>query len=314
VCVGFVKRRETRSANAAGRLYTEASRSIEPFGGGQCDGCQAGSAVPVINSRNPIITVDTSEEQRFLELVARVADRLTIPLYTCSVTTGLAREGGAALYNSDQPEQALANIALVQGDGIFLLKDFGCYCENDKISRKLRDLADGFRTARRSIILLAAGLSLPPEVSADAVEFQLGLPSADELLIAVRSTLTELSASQGVLNSLDAVGLGQLTKILTGLPEEEALRECDARGRNQCDPRLGKEPRGACRLISIRDSLRVGTIKKARRGGAPGLFVWGRIIFSVRRKTQNRKPYHRRERGATIRARCYPDRTTSRRH
>lgn len=178
----------------------------------------------LINSRNPIIAVETSEELRFSTLLARVADRLTIPLYAWSVTTGLARVGGAALYNSDQPEQALANIGSIQGDGIFLLKDFARYCENDRISRKLRDLADGFRTARRSIVLLSAALSLPAELSADAVEFQLGLPSAEELLNGVRSTLAELNASQGVMNSLDAVGIGGLAKSLTGLSEEEALR------------------------------------------------------------------------------------------
>lgn len=194
----------------------------------------------LINSRNPIITVETSEEQRFTALLERVAERLTIPLYAWSVTTGLARVGGAALYNSEQPEQALANIGTVQGDGIFLLKDFARYCDNDKISRKLRDLADGFRTTRRSIVLLAASLSLPPELSADAAEFQMGLPSAEELLGAVRSTLAELSAAQGVPNALDALALGQLAKNLVGLSEEEALRvlrQC-ALGRGRADAGL----------------------------------------------------------------------------
>jgi AAA+ superfamily predicted ATPase len=178
----------------------------------------------LVNSRNPIITVETCEEQRFCALLESVAERLAIPLYVWSVTTGLGRAGGAALYNSDQPEQALATIGTVQGDGIFLLKDFGRYCDNDRISRRLRDLADGFRTARRSIVLLAASLSLPAELSADAVEFQLGLPSAEELLGGVKCTLAQLNSSQGVPNGLDALGLGQLAKNLTGLSEEEALR------------------------------------------------------------------------------------------
>ena len=178
----------------------------------------------LVNSHNPIITVETNEEQRFSALLDRVADRLSLPLYTWSVTTGLARAGGVALYNSDQPEQALTNIATIHGDGIFLLKDFVRYCDNDRVSRRLRDLADGFRTARRSIVLLAASLVLPAELSADAVEFKLGLPSAEELLGGVKASLAEMNASQGVPNSLDAVGLGQLAKNLTGLPEEEALR------------------------------------------------------------------------------------------
>jgi len=123
----------------------------------------------LINSRNPIVTVETSEEQRLVALLERVTADLQIPLFVWSVTNGLARAGGAGLYNSDQPEQALTNIGTVQGDGIFLLKDFGRYCDNDRISRRLRDLADGFRTARRSIVILGAAIQLPPELVADAV-------------------------------------------------------------------------------------------------------------------------------------------------
>jgi AAA+ superfamily predicted ATPase len=194
----------------------------------------------LVNSRNPIITVETSEEQRFSALLDRVAERLAIPLYTWSVTTGLARAGGAALYNSDQPEQALANIGTIQGDAIFLLKDFARYCDNDRISRRMRDLADGFSTARRSIVLLAASLTLPPELSADAAGFQLGLPSAEELVGGVRCVLAELNASHGLPNALDAVAMGQLAKNLTGLSEEEALRtlrQC-VMGRGKADAGL----------------------------------------------------------------------------
>ncbi|HUL35012.1 MAG TPA: AAA family ATPase [Candidatus Eisenbacteria bacterium] len=178
----------------------------------------------LINSRNPIVTVETSEEQRFSELLDRVAADLGIPLFVWSVTTGLARAGGTGLYNSDQPEQALTNIATVQGDGIFLLKDFCRYCDNDRISRRLRDLADGFRTARRSIVILGAAIHLPPELDADAVEFPLGLPSVEELTSGVKATLAELNRTQAIGSSLDMTGIANLAKCLTGLPEDDALR------------------------------------------------------------------------------------------
>jgi AAA+ superfamily predicted ATPase len=193
----------------------------------------------LVNSRNPIVTVETGEEPRFVELLERVAVDLGIPLYVWSVTTGLARTGGAALYNSDQPEQALANISTVQGDGIFLLKDFGRYCDNDRISRRLRDLADGFRTARRSIVILGAEIHLPAELAADAVEFQLGLPSVEELSSGVKATLAELNRSQGIASSLDAAGVAQLAKNLSGLPEEDALRVL-----RQCVLRRGRADAG----------------------------------------------------------------------
>jgi len=178
----------------------------------------------LVNSRHPIVTVETSEEARFSTLVECVAEELGIPLYVWSVTAGLGRFGGAALYNSDQPEQALTTIASIQGDGIFLLKDFCRYCDNDRISRRLRDLADGFRTARRSIVLLGATVQLPPELDADAVAFQLGLPSVEELIGGVKATLAELNRTQGIASSLDAAGVGQLAKNLAGLAEDDALR------------------------------------------------------------------------------------------
>ena len=178
----------------------------------------------LINSRTPLITVETSEEQRFSELLTAVAADLGVPLFTWSVTEGLARPGGAALYNSDQPEQALANLATIHGDGIFLLKDFARYCDNDRISRRLRDLADSFRTALRSIVLLAASLSLPPELQADSAPFQLALPSAEELLPGVQHVLAEVSREQSLPSTLDVMGISQLAKNLAGLTEEEALR------------------------------------------------------------------------------------------
>ncbi|MGC1604842.1 MAG: hypothetical protein WA748_04920, partial [Candidatus Acidiferrum sp.] len=89
----------------------------------------------LINSRHPIITVETPEEERFEELLLDVARELGVPLYEWSVTTGLAKYRGAPIYNTEQPEQGLANIPLIQGDTIFLLKDFARYCDNDRICR-----------------------------------------------------------------------------------------------------------------------------------------------------------------------------------
>lgn len=178
----------------------------------------------LINSRNPIISVESEEEERFTRLLAAVAADLGVSLYVWSVTVGLAKWGGAPLYNSDQPEQALTNIAAIQDNGIFLLKDFGRYCDNDRISRRLRDLADGFRTARRSIVLLAASIQLPKELAADAAAFQLGLPSAEELLPGVKRVLAELSHDQALPIALDQLAIVQAARNLVGLPEEEALR------------------------------------------------------------------------------------------
>jgi AAA+ superfamily predicted ATPase len=178
----------------------------------------------LINSRHPILTVETPEEERVEQLLLEVATQLAVPLFTWSVTTGLARFHGAPIYNSDTPEAALSNMSVVDGDAIFLLKDFARYCDNDKVCRRLRELAEKFRAARRSIVITAGSIQLPPELSGDAAPFELGLPSNDEVLAGVKQTLADLNRENHVPVALDAASMQQLAKNLAGLPLAEAMR------------------------------------------------------------------------------------------
>jgi ATP-dependent 26S proteasome regulatory subunit len=178
----------------------------------------------LVNSRHPIITVETPEEERLEQLLSEVAADLAVPLYTWSVTAGLAKAQGAPIYHTDSPEQGLANIALLLGDAIFLLKDFARYCDNDRVCRRLRELAEQFRSARRSIVITSAALQLPPDLQSDSVPFQLGLPTADQLLSGIKNVLAEMNRTQQIPIALDIVGISQLAQNLVGLPQEEAMR------------------------------------------------------------------------------------------
>jgi hypothetical protein len=177
----------------------------------------------LVNSHHPLITVETSEEERLEQLALDVAAELAVPMYTWSVTAGLAKAHGSPIYNTDSPEQAVANIALIQGDAIFLLKDFTRYCENDRVCRRLRELAEKFRAERRSILITSAALQLPPDLRGDSIPFQLGLPTADDLLSGVKAVLAEMNRTQQIPIALDLTGITQLAQNLVGLPQEEAL-------------------------------------------------------------------------------------------
>jgi ATP-dependent 26S proteasome regulatory subunit len=178
----------------------------------------------LVNSHHPIITVETSEEERLEQLALDVAAELAVPMYTWSVTAGLAKAHGSPIYNTDSPEQAVANIALIQGDAIFLLKDFTRYCENDRVCRRLRELAEKFRAERRSILITSAALQLTPDLRGDSIPFQLGLPTADDLLPGVKTVLAEMNRTQQIPVALDLTAITQLAQNLVGLPQEEAMR------------------------------------------------------------------------------------------
>lgn len=178
----------------------------------------------LINSRQPIISVETAEEERLEALLFDVATEMDVPMFRWSVTKGLSRFRGEALYNSDAPEAALTNIATISGDGIFLLKDFARYCDNDKVCRRLRELAEQFRTARRSIVIAAAAVELPADLNGDVAVFAFALPTAEELAPGVKEVLREASTRQMLPMALGSDGATLLAKNLAGLPMEEALR------------------------------------------------------------------------------------------
>jgi ATP-dependent 26S proteasome regulatory subunit len=178
----------------------------------------------LINSRHPILTVQTTEEERFESFLADVALQIGVPLFTWSVTAGLAKFHGAPIYHTEDPEAALSNAGLIAGDGIFLLKDFARYCENDRVCRRLRELAERFRTERRSIVITAAAIELPPDLEGEALPFAFGLPDAEELRSAVRKGLAEVAVELQIPATTDAAFVAQAAQHLSGLPLAEAVR------------------------------------------------------------------------------------------
>ena len=179
----------------------------------------------LVNSRHPLIAVETYEESRVEELLAEVAAELDVPLFVWSVTTGLMRRGTTQpIYQTEQPELALANIAQIRGDALFLLKDFARYLDQDRILRRMRELAQSFREVRRSIILSGPSLKLPAELNDQVAPFHLDLPDAGLLLPLVLETVATLRKQHPLKVELDAAGMRQLAQNLIGLTLDEARR------------------------------------------------------------------------------------------
>lgn len=178
----------------------------------------------LVNSEYALIYLETWEEARAAEIVALVAEDLGVPLYTWAITTGFARAGGAPIYNSQTPAQALATIGGMRGDGLYLLKDFHKYFDQDVIIRKLRDLVQQFRRARRSIIITSPVVTIPIELEKDIARYSLGLPDEVGLYQLVGATARELMEEHHILNQLPPARLPEVVRSLRGLTLDEARR------------------------------------------------------------------------------------------
>jgi hypothetical protein len=178
----------------------------------------------LVNSRYPIIYLETWEETRATEILRLVTHDLGVNLYVWTLTRGLSRVGGAPIYNTREPIQALTEIGGVEGDALYLLKDFHKHLEDQVVVRKVRDLALQFRRTRRSIVISAPVVTIPIELERETARFQLGLPDELELTRLVQLTANDLSEKHRVRRELPEDQVPRLARALRGLTLEEGRR------------------------------------------------------------------------------------------
>jgi len=208
----------------------------------------------LINSSTPIVVMETVEETRAVSLVRSACAELNLAVFEWSIADGLVRSGSnapavpgvdlqmrinaarhaadpnapesskAAIYNTLDPVQALANMETMTLEAVFILKDFHRHLDNPVVVRRLRDVGQKFSTNRRTVVLTAPDITMPPEL-ASLVEFlDLPLPDAPRLRQIIEETYKRLSKTCTLQLKLDAAGVDAMAANLRGLTEEEAER------------------------------------------------------------------------------------------
>jgi SpoVK/Ycf46/Vps4 family AAA+-type ATPase len=140
-----------------------------------------------------------------------------------SVMSGLTREG-TSIYNTREPAQVLGHLKSMTIEAVFILKDFHRHMDDPVVVRRLRDVAHGFEGKRRTLIITAPALSLPPELSTLVEHLDLPLPDLKELRAVVEHTFAMITRTRSLKNKLDAAGMDAVAHNLRGLTEEEAER------------------------------------------------------------------------------------------
>lgn len=208
----------------------------------------------LINSSTPIVVMETVEEVRAVDLVRTACSELNMAVFEWSIADGLVRSGTkepaipsaglqlrinaarraadpnapesaqAAIYNTQDPVQVLANLESMSMEAVFILKDFHRHMDSPVVVRRLRDVGQKFATNRRTIVLTSPSIEMPAEL-ASLVEFlDLPLPEKQKLLEIVKDTFQRLSESHTLQLKLDAGGVDAIANNLRGLTEEEAER------------------------------------------------------------------------------------------
>ncbi len=185
----------------------------------------------IIDSRIPLIALESYEEKRALELLTRVAMKKRLPLFCWSVTEGLNRLGfGHRVVNGDnlcEPEQALAAIKQERDPAVYVLCDLHPYLRDPKIVRFLKDIAFNYQQAPHTVVLLSHAIELPPELNRLSATFNLSLPTEEQTLAIVREEAKAWSKHNGGHKvKSDSSTLQQLVKNLRGLTLMQCIQRC----------------------------------------------------------------------------------------
>lgn len=179
----------------------------------------------LINSRYPIIAIETYEEERVEGMLQQIAARLGIPLFVWTITEGLKRIGLTnPIYDTHHPIKALNNLAAIKNEGIYLFKDLHRYLGEAEVVRKLQDLSRSFAQDRRAIVLSSPHIDLPPELEKLAAFLRLDLPTEEELKLLARRVIKDLSQQHRIQVELSPEEFDRLVEGMRGLTLFEAER------------------------------------------------------------------------------------------
>jgi len=223
---------EMRAVNMVRSACSELNMAI--FEWSIADGLQrSGSRAPVETQKASQPRADqgvwtpvrTSPEPRsILTPGGNEAERLTRAVMSAMGSEQSAAAVSGSIYNTREPVQALANMESMTVEAVFILKDFHRHMDDPVVVRRLRDVGQKFSTNRRTVIITAPEITVPPELTTLVEYFDLPLPDRDRLHDIIHDTFTRLSKTYTLKLQLDAAGVDAMSANLRGLTEEEAER------------------------------------------------------------------------------------------
>jgi len=182
----------------------------------------------LIQAGNPIISMETPDEPRAIQIVRTMAEAMRLPLLVWSVTKGLVQAPPEAAKTVIEPGKVAAALGYVKETPypvVYLFKDLGAHCKDPQVVRHVRDLYFSPDTRLWSVILIDS-MPLPPEVRRLTVPFDVGWPDEEELTEVVRKTFQDIEDRnlREVQVKLTKREMEQLVQTLRGLTAEEAAR------------------------------------------------------------------------------------------
>lgn len=183
----------------------------------------------LIRSGNPLISIESTDEDRAVQRVREVAENMQRTLFEWSLTKGLRRMEAtgpsAPIVPGGKLPAALEKVEETAQQTLYLFLDLGPHARDASVHRKLRDLMK-LCLATNSTIIMVDALPLPEEIKRFVVRYEVGWPDTEELEDVVKKTFRKIRHETGeeVTAQMTKSDMEQLVQSLRGLSCAEASR------------------------------------------------------------------------------------------
>jgi ATPase family associated with various cellular activities (AAA) len=174
-----------------------------------------------LRARYPLIYIPTQEEERAEGAISEAAKRQgNRAVYTWDFVDGYQGNPNDAGFAQRNPLQALDLVEKLPPNAptVFILRDFHRFLEDVAVSRKLRNLARNLKSQPKNVVLLAAALSIPTDLSEVLTVIDFPLPT----LLEIRTEIERMLAATG--RSLSTKTLDEIVRCCQGLSMERIRR------------------------------------------------------------------------------------------
>jgi AAA+ superfamily predicted ATPase len=177
----------------------------------------------LLASRHPLIVARMDDETRFMTFARRAAELCGYPVWTWSVTIGLARDGNASQVDTQEPKKALAFVRQLQAPAVNVFHDLRAHLDDPVVVRHLKEFALAERVGQ-TIVISGPDASVPHELEGVALPWTLEPPDRGEVEPLIRATIADLT-QRGLAVALTDDDVHQMVTACMGLtlPEIERL-------------------------------------------------------------------------------------------
>lgn len=183
--------------------------------------------VTLIQSRTPLVVVESIEEERVVEVLRRASGELRRGLFRWTITRGLSRLGERESREESvmEPGEVLQHIWSMQISGIYLLIDFHPFLGEPKHIRQIKEVALQAESRRQTLVFMSHAMTVPDELRPFSARFELKLPTEASLMQTVAKVAGQWSEERKDQKlRIDREALRLLVQNLRGLTLTEAER------------------------------------------------------------------------------------------